>query len=108
MDCWVLMTEVVVAKVEEVVPCREEVAVVEKISSTGSKLIANGEDCLDGCDGAGRGEVNGGDKFWLGGEAGRGLTKQQARTLIQAVLLKALALFLSLFVFVMVNVSKIL
>ncbi|GKE44600.1 hypothetical protein Tco_1471884, partial [Tanacetum coccineum] len=91
---------------------------VEKISSTGSKLIANGEDCLDGCDGAGRGEVNGGwvdlgvfksgDKFWLGGEAGRGLTKQQARTLIQAVLLKALALFLSLFVFVMVNVSKIL
>ncbi|GKF39595.1 hypothetical protein Tco_0119656 [Tanacetum coccineum] len=33
---------------------------VEKISSTRSKLIAIGEDCLDGCDGAGRGEVNGG------------------------------------------------
>ncbi|GJV78387.1 hypothetical protein Tco_1509971 [Tanacetum coccineum] len=33
---------------------------VEKISSTRSKLIANGEDCLDGCDGAGGGVVNGG------------------------------------------------
>nr|GEV23021.1 hypothetical protein [Tanacetum cinerariifolium] len=33
---------------------------VEKISSTGSKLIAIGEDCLDGCDCTGGGEVNGG------------------------------------------------
>ncbi|GJU18483.1 hypothetical protein Tco_1146449 [Tanacetum coccineum] len=30
-----------------------EVGGVEKISSTGSKFMANGEDCLDGCDGAG-------------------------------------------------------
>ncbi|GJX32643.1 hypothetical protein Tco_0242498 [Tanacetum coccineum] len=37
-----------------------EVGRVEKISSTGSKFMANGEDCLDGCDGAGGGEVKGG------------------------------------------------
>ncbi|GJS54547.1 hypothetical protein Tco_0627909 [Tanacetum coccineum] len=36
-----------------------EVGGVEKISSTGFKFMANGEDCLDGCDGAG-GEVKGG------------------------------------------------
>ncbi|GKC12004.1 hypothetical protein Tco_1008786 [Tanacetum coccineum] len=30
------------------------------MSSTGSMLIANGDDCLDGCVGAGGGEVNGG------------------------------------------------
>nr|GFB33103.1 hypothetical protein [Tanacetum cinerariifolium] len=36
-----------------------DVGGVEKISSTGSKLIANREDCLDGWDGVGRGEVNG-------------------------------------------------
>ncbi|GJW66327.1 hypothetical protein Tco_0120751 [Tanacetum coccineum] len=62
MDCWVPMTEVVVAKVEEGVPWRKEAVVggVENISLTGSKIIANGEDCLDGSDGAGRGEVNGG------------------------------------------------
>ncbi|GKF97717.1 hypothetical protein Tco_0293538, partial [Tanacetum coccineum] len=33
---------------------------VEKISSSRSKFMANGEDCLDGCDGAGGGEVKGG------------------------------------------------
>ncbi|GJW07071.1 hypothetical protein Tco_1569494 [Tanacetum coccineum] len=32
---------------------RGDVGGVEKISSTGSKLIANGEDRLDGCDGVG-------------------------------------------------------
>nr|GEY99371.1 hypothetical protein [Tanacetum cinerariifolium] len=32
---------------------------VEKINSTGSQSIANEEDCLDGCDGAGREHVNG-------------------------------------------------
>ncbi|GKB61589.1 hypothetical protein Tco_0917775 [Tanacetum coccineum] len=37
-----------------------DVGGVENISLTGSKIIANGEDCLDGSDGAGRGEVNGG------------------------------------------------
>ncbi|GJX88332.1 hypothetical protein Tco_0340346 [Tanacetum coccineum] len=49
-----------------------EVGGVEKISSTGSKFMANGEDCLDGCDGAGGGEVKGGGvdfgvlKSWSG------------------------------------------
>ncbi|GJX14348.1 putative reverse transcriptase domain-containing protein [Tanacetum coccineum] len=59
------MAEVVVAKVEEVVPWWEEavngcgdMGGVEKISSTGSKSIANREDCFDGCDGAGGGESN--------------------------------------------------
>ncbi|GJS02915.1 hypothetical protein Tco_0319423 [Tanacetum coccineum] len=33
---------------------------VEKISSIGSKFMVDGEDCLDGCDGAGGGEVKGG------------------------------------------------
>ncbi|GJX63778.1 hypothetical protein Tco_0296678 [Tanacetum coccineum] len=33
---------------------------VERISSTKSKFMANGEDCLDGCDGAGGREVKGG------------------------------------------------
>ncbi|GJW48064.1 hypothetical protein Tco_0079710 [Tanacetum coccineum] len=58
----VLMAKVVVAKVKEVVLWREGAMVggVEKISSTGSKLIANKEDCLDGCDGADGGVVNGG------------------------------------------------
>ncbi|GKF14571.1 hypothetical protein Tco_0056033 [Tanacetum coccineum] len=37
-----------------------EVGEVEKISSTGSKFMANGEDCLDGCDAASGGEVKGG------------------------------------------------
>nr|GEW10348.1 hypothetical protein [Tanacetum cinerariifolium] len=32
----------------------------EKISSTGSKIMANKEHCLDGCDGAGGGEIKGG------------------------------------------------
>ncbi|GJX86619.1 hypothetical protein Tco_0337393 [Tanacetum coccineum] len=55
----------VVAWVEEVVPWREEAVVgdvggVEKIISMRSKLIANGEVCLDGCDGVGGGELNGG------------------------------------------------
>ncbi|GKD66659.1 hypothetical protein Tco_1308767, partial [Tanacetum coccineum] len=36
-----------------------DVGGVEKISSTGSKLIANGEDCLDGYDGTGGGVLNG-------------------------------------------------
>nr|GEX61979.1 hypothetical protein [Tanacetum cinerariifolium] len=78
---------------------------VEKINLTGSQSIANREDCLDGCDGAGREEVNGEgvnlgvfksllDEI-LGGEAGHGLTGQQARTLIRVVLLKALAFVLS-------------
>ncbi|GJV25017.1 hypothetical protein Tco_1377712, partial [Tanacetum coccineum] len=52
---------------EKVVPWREEAVVgylgdvggVEKISLTRSKLIANGEVCLDDCDGDGGGEVNG-------------------------------------------------
>ncbi|GJU07321.1 hypothetical protein Tco_1123751 [Tanacetum coccineum] len=39
--------------------CRE-VGGVENISSTGYKFMANGEDCLDGCDGGGGGEVKGG------------------------------------------------
>ncbi|GJW84182.1 hypothetical protein Tco_0157327, partial [Tanacetum coccineum] len=38
---------------------RGDVGGVEKISSTGSRLIANEKDCLDGCDGASGGEVNG-------------------------------------------------
>ncbi|GJZ40773.1 hypothetical protein Tco_0587659 [Tanacetum coccineum] len=37
-----------------------EVGGVEKLSSTRSKFMANMEDCLDGCDGAGSGEVKGG------------------------------------------------
>ncbi|GKB95545.1 hypothetical protein Tco_0981682, partial [Tanacetum coccineum] len=37
-----------------------EVGGVEKISLIGSKFMANEEDCLDGCDGAGCGEVKGG------------------------------------------------
>ncbi|GJT40814.1 hypothetical protein Tco_0940679 [Tanacetum coccineum] len=37
-----------------------EVGGVEKMSSTGSKLIVRGEECLEGCVGAGGGEVNGG------------------------------------------------
>ncbi|GJV51521.1 hypothetical protein Tco_1447262 [Tanacetum coccineum] len=37
-----------------------DVGGVEKISSSGSKFMANAEDCLDGCDGAGGGEVKGG------------------------------------------------
>nr|GFA66441.1 hypothetical protein [Tanacetum cinerariifolium] len=67
----VLMAEDVVALIEEVAPWQEEALVVEKISSTGSKLIANGEDCLKGCDGADGGEVMGGGvvlgvvKRWL-------------------------------------------
>ncbi|GKE50394.1 hypothetical protein Tco_1481652 [Tanacetum coccineum] len=58
--------------VEMVVPWREEAVVVnqrkgevmweegEKVSSTGSKLIVNGEVCLEGYDGVGGGEVKGG------------------------------------------------
>ncbi|GJV80960.1 hypothetical protein Tco_1516830 [Tanacetum coccineum] len=58
------MVEDVVALVEGVVPWCEEAVVgdvggVEKNSSTRFKLIANGEVCLDGCSGAGGGEVNG-------------------------------------------------
>ncbi|GKD89036.1 hypothetical protein Tco_1364543 [Tanacetum coccineum] len=36
-----------------------DVGGVEKISTTRSKFMANGEDCLDGCDGACGGEVKG-------------------------------------------------
>ncbi|GJX05980.1 hypothetical protein Tco_0193912 [Tanacetum coccineum] len=37
-----------------------EVGGVEKMSSTGSMLMVRGEECLEGCVGAGGGEVNGG------------------------------------------------
>ncbi|GKB98640.1 hypothetical protein Tco_0984777 [Tanacetum coccineum] len=37
-----------------------EVGGVEKIRSTGSKLMVRGEECLEGCVGASRGEVSGG------------------------------------------------
>ncbi|GKF30311.1 hypothetical protein Tco_0100109, partial [Tanacetum coccineum] len=37
-----------------------DVVGVEKMSSTGSKFIATGEFYLEGCDGVGGGEVNGG------------------------------------------------
>ncbi|GKA05538.1 integrase, catalytic region, zinc finger, CCHC-type containing protein [Tanacetum coccineum] len=37
-----------------------EVGGVEKMSSTGSKFMVRGEECLEGCVGAGREEVNGG------------------------------------------------
>nr|GEV20647.1 hypothetical protein [Tanacetum cinerariifolium] len=43
-----------------------EVGRVEKMSSTGSKFMVRGEVCLEGCVGAGRGEVNEGrDNFWV-------------------------------------------
>ncbi|GKD34113.1 hypothetical protein Tco_1249622 [Tanacetum coccineum] len=37
-----------------------EVRGVEKMSSTGSKFMVRGEECLEGCVGAGGGKVNGG------------------------------------------------
>ncbi|GJR43470.1 hypothetical protein Tco_1311573 [Tanacetum coccineum] len=37
-----------------------EVGEVEEMSSTGSKFMVKGEECLEGCVDAGRGEVNGG------------------------------------------------
>ncbi|GJW35261.1 hypothetical protein Tco_0058181 [Tanacetum coccineum] len=37
-----------------------EVGGVEKMSSTGSKFMVRGKECLEGCVGAGGGEVNGG------------------------------------------------
>ncbi|GJW05917.1 hypothetical protein Tco_1568340 [Tanacetum coccineum] len=37
-----------------------EVGGVDKMSSTGSKLMVRGEQCLEACVGAGGGEVNGG------------------------------------------------
>ncbi|GKE88112.1 hypothetical protein Tco_1565587 [Tanacetum coccineum] len=37
-----------------------EVGGVEKMSSTGSKFMVRGKKCLEGCVGAGGGEVNGG------------------------------------------------
>nr|GEV70370.1 hypothetical protein [Tanacetum cinerariifolium] len=37
-----------------------EVGWVEKISSTGSNLMVKGDECLEGCVGAGGGEVRGG------------------------------------------------
>ncbi|GKB94777.1 hypothetical protein Tco_0980914 [Tanacetum coccineum] len=41
-----------------------EVGEVEKMSSTGSTFMVRGEECLEGCVGAGRGKVNrGGDDF---------------------------------------------
>ncbi|GJS92395.1 hypothetical protein Tco_0799363 [Tanacetum coccineum] len=41
-----------------------EVGGVKKISSTGSKFMVRGEECLEGCVGAGEGEVNeDGDDF---------------------------------------------
>ncbi|GJY32006.1 hypothetical protein Tco_0415501 [Tanacetum coccineum] len=41
-----------------------EVGVVEKMSSIGSKFMVRGEECLEGCVGAGGGEVNrGGEDF---------------------------------------------
>ncbi|GKC42585.1 hypothetical protein Tco_1060307 [Tanacetum coccineum] len=62
-----LLAKVVVAMVGELVSWREEARIgcgemggVEKISSIGSKFMVDGEDCLDGCDGAGGGEVKGG------------------------------------------------
>nr|GEX39762.1 hypothetical protein [Tanacetum cinerariifolium] len=39
---------------------RGDVGGIEKICSTGSKLLANEEDCLEGCDGADGREVKGG------------------------------------------------
>ncbi|GKC52240.1 hypothetical protein Tco_1074985 [Tanacetum coccineum] len=94
------------------------------MSSTGSKFMVRGEECLEGCIGASGGEVNGGgddfrvskgllveipgvtieesdgetfrvnegtvwysvggDSVWYGGDFGRGLLKQQGRTLILA------------------------
>ncbi|GJT02277.1 retrovirus-related pol polyprotein from transposon TNT 1-94 [Tanacetum coccineum] len=79
-EVMVVRVEVVAAMVEEVVPWLKEVEVdfpsvrliqtkvkvggVEKMSSTGSKFIVKGEECLDGCVGADGGEVNrGGDDF---------------------------------------------
>ncbi|GKE19764.1 hypothetical protein Tco_1431276, partial [Tanacetum coccineum] len=38
-----------------------EVGGVEKMSSTGSTLMVRGKECLEGCVGAGGGEVNGGE-----------------------------------------------
>ncbi|GKE43330.1 hypothetical protein Tco_1470614 [Tanacetum coccineum] len=41
-----------------------EVGGVEKMSFTGSKFMFRGDECLKGCVGAGRGEVNeGGENF---------------------------------------------
>ncbi|GJT31100.1 hypothetical protein Tco_0911375 [Tanacetum coccineum] len=41
-----------------------EVGGVEKMSLTGSKFMVRGEECLEGCVGAGGGELNGGgDEF---------------------------------------------
>nr|GEU74938.1 hypothetical protein [Tanacetum cinerariifolium] len=37
-----------------------EVGGVQKMSSTGSKLIVKGDECLEGCVGTGGGDVNGG------------------------------------------------
>ncbi|GKG60117.1 hypothetical protein Tco_0609781, partial [Tanacetum coccineum] len=43
---------------------RGELGGVEKMSSTGSKFMVRGEECLEGCVGAGGGEVNEGrDEF---------------------------------------------
>ncbi|GJZ64264.1 hypothetical protein Tco_0620685 [Tanacetum coccineum] len=45
---------------------------VKKMSSMGSKCMVRGEECLEGCVGAGGGEINGGgddfgvSKSWLG------------------------------------------
>ncbi|GJZ63414.1 hypothetical protein Tco_0619835 [Tanacetum coccineum] len=43
---------------EEVENVCGEVGGVEKMSSTGSKFMVRGEECLEGCVGAGGGEVN--------------------------------------------------
>nr|GEW60756.1 hypothetical protein [Tanacetum cinerariifolium] len=63
MDCWDPITGGLVVLGGK--PSRDskngcrEVGGVEKISSTGSKFMANEENYLDGCDGADGGEVKG-------------------------------------------------
>ncbi|GKA05515.1 hypothetical protein Tco_0684635 [Tanacetum coccineum] len=52
--------EIVVAVEREVPYFEEKVRGVENKSSMGSMLIAKGEECLDGCVEASRGEVKGG------------------------------------------------
>nr|GEV24724.1 hypothetical protein [Tanacetum cinerariifolium] len=96
------------------------------MSSTRSMLVANGDDCLDGCVAAEGRDVNRG---WVvlgvfksslrenldgaigvvgGGELDSGLTKQHARTLIQAVCLRDLLSFLSLDDFGLIMINGIL
>ncbi|GKB14596.1 hypothetical protein Tco_0848519 [Tanacetum coccineum] len=87
------------------------------MSSTGSMLMANGDDCLEGWVGAECEEVKGGDvvlevtkreKWWNGGELDGGLMRQHARTLIRAVRFRVLFSFLSLDDFGMVMIKELL